>query len=189
MSRVGKKPVDRSPRASTSRSVPRAVDVKGPKGSVTAPILAGITVEKKDGTVVLVRKGEEKQDKALHGLNRALLQNAVLGVTVGLQARDRPRRIGYKAEVKGKNVVFNVGYSHQVTFPMPEGVSVERRAGREGQGRHAHRRDGRRQAEGRPDGDQIRGITSAGPVQAQGLPLRRRDPQEEGRQGDGQVRN
>ena len=70
MSRVGKKPVP----------VPKGVDVqfgtstvigKGPKGSVTAPILAGIAVEKKDGTIVLVRSGEEKKDKALHGLNRA----------------------------------------------------------------------------------------------------------------------
>ena len=82
MSRVGKKPVP-VPKGVDVQIGPAAVTVKGPKGSVTAPILAGIVIEKKDGTLVLVRSGEEKRDKALHGLNRALLQNAVLGVTEG----------------------------------------------------------------------------------------------------------
>jgi large subunit ribosomal protein L6 len=92
---------------------------------VTAPILAGITVEKKDGAVHLTRAGEEKRDKALHGLNRALLQNAVLGVTEGFKREIDLVGIGFKAEVKGKNVVFSVGFSHQVTFPMPEGIKVD----------------------------------------------------------------
>ena len=110
MSRVGKKPVT-LPKGVDVQVGPRTVTVKGPRGSVTSPILAGIAVEKKD--------------KALHGLNRALLQNAVLGVTEGFKREIDLVGIGFKAEVKGKNVVFSVGFSHQVTFPMPEGVKVD----------------------------------------------------------------
>ncbi len=124
MSRVGQKPVT-LPKGVDVQLGPSAVTVKGPKGSVTAPILSGISVEKKEGTVVLTRKGDEKQDKALHGLNRALLQNAVVGVTEGFKREIDLVGIGFKAEVKGKNVVFSVGFSHQVTFPMPEGVKVD----------------------------------------------------------------
>jgi large subunit ribosomal protein L6 len=124
MSRVGKKPIE----------IPKGVDVvvegshvtvKGPRGSVVTPILAGVTVEKKDGLMLLARGGEEKKDKALHGLNRALLQNAVLGVTQGFKREIDLVGIGFKAEVKGKAVVFNVGFSHIVNFPMPEGIKVD----------------------------------------------------------------
>jgi len=124
MSRIGKKPVT-LPRGVDVQVGDAALTVKGPKGSVTAPILAGIRVEKKDGTIVLGRAGEEKKDKALHGLNRALLMNAVRGVTEGFKREIDLVGIGFKAEVKGKNVVFSVGFSHQVTFPMPEGVKVD----------------------------------------------------------------
>jgi large subunit ribosomal protein L6 len=124
MSRVGKKPI----------SIPKGVDVvvagasvtvKGPRGSVVTPILAGVTVETKDGLMVLARGGEEKKDKALHGLNRALLQNAVLGVTQGFKREIDLVGIGFKAEVKGKAVNFSVGFSHVVNFPMPEGIKVD----------------------------------------------------------------
>jgi large subunit ribosomal protein L6 len=123
MSRVGNKPVS-LPKGVDVQIGPAAVTVKGPKGTMTAPILAGIAVEKKDGVVHLARATDEKKDKALHGLNRALLQNAVLGVTEGFKREIDLVGIGFKAEVKGKNVVFSVGFSHQVTFPMPEGVTV-----------------------------------------------------------------
>ena len=124
MSRVGKKPVT-VPKGVDVQVGPAALTVKGPKGSVTAPILAGISVEKKDGAVHLTRAGEEKRDKALHGLNRALLQNAVLGVTEGFKREIDLVGIGFKAEVKGKAVVFSVGFSHPVTFPMPDGIKVD----------------------------------------------------------------
>ena len=88
------------------------------------PVLAGMKIAAKDGRLEVTRQGEEKKDKALHGLNRALLQNAVLGVTEGFKREIDLVGIGFKAEVKGKNVVFSVGFSHQVTFPMPEGVTV-----------------------------------------------------------------
>ncbi len=124
MSRVGKKPIT-IPKGVDVQVAGESVTVKGPKGSVTTPILAGISIEKKDGVLNVVRGGEEKKDKALHGLNRALLQNAVLGVTDGFKREIDLVGIGFKAEVKGKNVVFSVGFSHQVTFPMPEGIKVD----------------------------------------------------------------
>ena len=123
MSRVGKKPIT-IPKGVDVQVAGSSVTVKGPRGSVVTPILAGVSVEKKDGLLSLVRGGEEKKDKALHGLNRALLQNAVLGVTDGFKREIDLVGIGFKAEVKGKNVVFSVGFSHQVTFPMPDGITV-----------------------------------------------------------------
>lgn len=123
MSRVGKKPIT-IPKGVDVQVSGSSVTVKGPKGSVVTPILAGVSVEKKDGLLSLVRGGEEKGDKALHGLNRALLQNAVLGVTDGFKREIDLVGIGFKAEVKGNNVVFSVGFSHQVTFPMPDGIKV-----------------------------------------------------------------
>jgi len=124
MSRIGKKPVA-LPKGVTASVEGQTVKVKGPKGAVVTPILAGITVEKKDGIVRLARGGEEKKDKALHGLNRALLQNAVLGVTEGFKREIDLVGIGFKAEVKGRAVVFSVGFSHVVKFPMPDGIKVE----------------------------------------------------------------
>ena len=124
MSRVGKKPIT-IPKGVDVQVAGSIVTVKGPKGYVVTPILAGVSVEKKDGLLNLVRGGEEKKDKALHGLNRALIQNAVLGVTDGFKREIDLVGIGFKAEVKGKAVVFSVGFSHVVTFPMPEGIKID----------------------------------------------------------------
>ncbi len=124
MSRVGKKPI----------AIPKGVDVKvdggavlvkGPKGATSTPILAGISVVTKEGRVELVRAGDEKRDKAIHGLNRALLMNAVRGVTEGYKREIDLVGIGYKAEKKGKDVVFSVGFSHPVRFPEPEGIRID----------------------------------------------------------------
>ncbi len=123
MSRVGKKPIA-IPKGVQVNVAASTVEVKGPKGAVTTPILAGISVATKDGRIELTRRGEEKQDKALHGLNRALLQNAVLGVTQGYKREIDLVGIGFRAEKKGKDVVFSVGFSHPVRFPEPEGISI-----------------------------------------------------------------
>lgn len=124
MSRVGKKPIT-IPKGVDVRVEGALVQVKGPKGSMSAPILAGIKVVTKDGRIEVARSGEEKRDKAIHGLNRALLQNAVLGVTEGYKKEIDLVGIGFKAEVKGKAVVFSVGFSHTVNFPMPDGIKVD----------------------------------------------------------------
>ncbi len=103
MSRVGKKPIS-IPKGVDVQVAGASVTVKGPKGSVVTPILAGISIETKDGFLNLVRAGEEKKDKALHGLNRALLQNAVKGVTEGFKREIDLVGIGFKAEKKAGKV-------------------------------------------------------------------------------------
>ncbi len=124
MSRVGKKPIP-VPKGVDIDVATAAVHVKGPKGAVTTPILDGIKIAVKNGQIELTRQTEEKQNRSFHGLNRALLQNAVRGVTEGFKREIDLVGIGFKAEVKGRDVVFTVGFSHPVVFPMPEGVKIE----------------------------------------------------------------
>jgi large subunit ribosomal protein L6 len=99
-----------------------AVDVQGPKGKMSVPLPHGIHFEQKDGT--LVAKRETEDQRALHGLARALVANAVTGVTTGFKKDLDIVGVGYRAEVKGKNVVFLLGYSHPIEFPIPEGIQI-----------------------------------------------------------------
>ena len=99
-----------------------AIDVQGPKGKMHVTVPRGIRFEQKDGT--LVAKRESEDHRALHGLARALVANAVTGVTTGFKKDLDIVGVGYRAEVKGKNVVFALGYSHPVEFPIPEGITV-----------------------------------------------------------------
>ena len=99
-----------------------AVDVQGPKGKMTVPLPRGIHFEQKDGTLIAKRESEEQ--RALHGLARALVANAVTGVTQGFKKDLDIVGVGYRAEVKGKNVVLALGYSHPIEFPIPEGIQI-----------------------------------------------------------------
>ena len=99
-----------------------SVDVQGPKGKMTVAIPAGIRFEQKDGTLLAKRDSDER--RALHGLARALVSNAVTGVTQGFKKELDIVGVGYRAEVKGKNVVLALGYSHPVEFPIPEGIQI-----------------------------------------------------------------
>lgn len=101
---------------------PKFVEVQGPKGKMTVPLLAGIHFEQKDATLVAKRDSEEH--RALHGLARALVANAVTGVTTGFKKDLDIVGVGYRAEVKGKNVVLALGYSHPIEFPIPEGIVI-----------------------------------------------------------------
>jgi len=98
------------------------VEVQGPKGKLSVPLPAGIHVEQKDKEVLASRESDEY--RALHGLTRALLANAVHGVTAGFKRELDIVGVGYRAEVKGKNVVFNLGYSHPIEFPVPDGIQI-----------------------------------------------------------------
>ncbi len=123
MSRIGKKPIP-VPKGVTVAVKDGAIEVKGPKGTVTQGIPPGVTFAQ-DGdqlTASLVR-----DDKALgkfHGLARSLVANAVLGVTDGFKKELDIVGVGYRAEVKGRQVHFALGYSHPVVFDMPVGVDV-----------------------------------------------------------------
>jgi large subunit ribosomal protein L6 len=98
------------------------VEVQGPKGKMCVPLPRGIHFEQKDSTLVAKREAEEQ--RALHGLARALVANAVTGVTTGFKKDLDIVGVGYRAEVKGKNVVLALGYSHPIEFPIPEGIVI-----------------------------------------------------------------
>ena len=100
------------------------VRVKGPKGELLNRIPAGLSVKVDGGQVVVARSNDEKNQRALHGLMRSLLANSVEGVTKGFSKDLEIVGVGYKAEVKGKAVVFSLGYSHPIHFPIPEGIQV-----------------------------------------------------------------
>jgi large subunit ribosomal protein L6 len=122
MSRIGRKPIPM--RAGVKYTVNgNTVLVEGPKGKVTAMLPGGITLVQKDGNLIAERQ-EEKQ-AAFHGLARALVFNAVTGVTTGWTKELDVIGIGYRVEMKGKNtVVFTLGYSHPIEFPLPSGIEV-----------------------------------------------------------------
>jgi len=121
MSRIGRKPVS-VPQGVKVQVAGTRIDVQGPKGKLSVPLPTGITLEQKDKEVTASRASEEQ--RALHGLTRALLANAVHGVTEGFKKELDIVGVGYRAEVKGKNVVFSLGFSHPVEFPMPEGIQI-----------------------------------------------------------------
>jgi large subunit ribosomal protein L6 len=122
MSRIGKKPIT-MPKGVKYAVEGNTVVVEGPKGKTTALIPQGITLSEKDGVLTVVR--ERDSQAALHGLARALVFNAVEGVTNGWKKELDVIGIGYRVELKGKNmVVFTLGYSHPIEFPLPTGIEV-----------------------------------------------------------------
>jgi large subunit ribosomal protein L6 len=122
MSRIGKKPIP-LPKGVTVKIEGNTVAVHGPKGKLETPLPSGIRVEQKDG--VLLAQRENDAQAAVHGLARALVNNAVEGVTRGWTRELEIVGIGYRAELKGKGmVVFNLGYSHPIEYPLPAGVEA-----------------------------------------------------------------
>ena len=121
MSRIGHKPIP-VPQGVKIALSEQHVDVQGPKGKLTLGIPRGITFEQKDGVLNAKRASEE--DRAVHGLARALVANAVHGVTQGFKKELDIVGVGYRAEVKGKAVSFALGKSHPVEFKIPEGIQI-----------------------------------------------------------------
>ena len=124
MSRIGKKPIPMPTGVKYKVSDDGAtVLVEGPKGKVTAMLPGGIKLVQKDGALIAERENDKQA--AFHGLARALVFNAVTGVTTGWTKDLDIVGIGYRAELKGKNtVVFTLGYSHPIEFPLPTGITV-----------------------------------------------------------------
>jgi len=122
MSRIGKKPIP-LPSGVKYKVEGNTVLVEGPKGKVAALIAEGISLKTADGHLLVERASEDKA--AVHGLTRALVYNAVHGVTQGWKRELDIVGIGYRAELKGKGtVVFTLGYSHPIEFPLPSGIEV-----------------------------------------------------------------
>ena len=124
MSRIGKKPVA-IPAGVEAKVADGFITVKGPKGSLTQPIHPRITVEVKDGVITVSRPNDLKENRALHGLTRSLINNMVLGVTGEFKKELEVNGVGYRVQKQGKNLVLNLGFSHQVTVPEPEGIRFE----------------------------------------------------------------
>jgi large subunit ribosomal protein L6 len=122
MSRIGKKPIA-MPKGVTFNVQGDVITVKGPKGVVSNHLPGGVKLEQQDGNLVVTRDDESK--RAIHGLVRALVNNAVEGVTKGWTKNLEIVGIGYRAELKGKGmVVFTLGYSHPIEYPLPTGIEV-----------------------------------------------------------------
>ena len=122
MSRIGRKPIP-LPKGVTVKIEGNTVAVQGPKGKLETPVPPGIKMEQQDGNLVAIRQNDSQA--ALHGLARALMNNAVEGVTKGWTRDLEIVGIGYRAELKGKGtVVFNLGYSHPIEYPLPNGIEV-----------------------------------------------------------------
>jgi large subunit ribosomal protein L6 len=131
VSRIGKMPVV-IPKGVDVLADAQTVRVKGPKGELVSRIPGGLSVSVADGQVRITRGDDEPHSRAIHGLLRSLVANSVEGVTKGFTKELEISGVGYKAEVRGKSVVFSLGYSHPIDFPIPEGVAVaiDAKAGR-----------------------------------------------------------
>ena len=122
MSRIGKKPIPVPAGVKINKLADGRVEVQGPKGKLNVLVPEQIKLEQKDGVLNALRESDEQA--ALHGLARALLANAVHGVTQGFKKELDIVGVGYRAELKGKVVAFALGKSHPVEFPIPEGIQI-----------------------------------------------------------------
>jgi len=122
MSRVGKKPIT-LPTGVNVTITNSELEVKGPKGTLRTPIPQGVEFKMEDGTLVAERANDDLS--ALHGLARALANNAIVGVTEGFVKQMDVVGVGYKADVQGKKIVFALGYSHPVEYALPEGIEAK----------------------------------------------------------------
>lgn len=121
MARIGRKPIT-VPTGITLQVEASQITVKGPKGTLQIPLPRGVRLEKQDGTYLAQMENPEQE--ALRGMLRAEIANAITGVSTGFEKQLDIVGIGYRAEAKGKSVVFTLGYSHPIDFPIPEGISV-----------------------------------------------------------------
>jgi len=125
MSRIGKLPVTIPAGVEVKISDSNLVTVKGPKGELQEQISNLIKVEVKDGVLTVTRDSDAKEARSAHGLSRTLIQNMVAGVTNGFEKKLQLIGVGYKAEKKGNVLVLNLGYSHPIEMPDPEGIQTE----------------------------------------------------------------
>src|SRR5262245_21089232 len=123
MSRIGKKPIT-IPKGVTVKVVDGAVEVQEPQGKLRQAHPAGSNVDPADGHLLAKRATDGPELGKFHGLARSLVANAVLGVTDGFKKELDIVGVGYRAELKGKQVIFALGYSHAVVFDVPQGIDV-----------------------------------------------------------------
>ena len=125
MSRIGSAPIS-LPQGVEAKIAAAEVGIKGPKGQLQIPFLTEyLQVGQQDSEVIVSRKSEDKKARALHGLTRTLIANAVAGVTQGFSKNLDVFGVGYSAEVQGKQLTLHVGYSHPVVYQAPDGITIE----------------------------------------------------------------
>jgi large subunit ribosomal protein L6 len=124
MSRIGRKPIE-VPDGVEIDVKPGAVGVKGPKGELSQDVNREMKVDLTDGTLTVSRPTDRGDHRALHGLTRSLIANMVEGVTDGFERRLEIQGVGYRAQLKGKNLELAVGYSHPVPIAAPDGIEFE----------------------------------------------------------------
>lgn len=124
MSRIGKKPV-LIPKGVTVTLNGNKLKVKGPKGELESSFHKAMQIESKESEIHVARPNDLKESKSLHGLTRALIQNMVVGVTTGFEKSLEIVGVGYRAELKGKNLLLNIGFSHPIYFMPPDGITFQ----------------------------------------------------------------
>ncbi len=125
MSRIGNLPVPISDKVEFSVNADNIATFKGEKGTNTLRIHPNITIEKSNGELIIKRNNDEKSNRALHGLFRALINNAVVGVSEGYTKKLEIIGVGYRASISGDVLELNLGYSHPIFFVPPEGITIE----------------------------------------------------------------
>jgi large subunit ribosomal protein L6 len=124
MSRIGKLPIE-IPKGVKITFVDSVLTVQGPNGKLSRVIMPCVTLNMSETSLEVTRNDEATSSRAAHGLTRTLINNMVTGVTKGFQTDLEINGVGYRAEVKGKELVLSLGYSHPVNFPIPEGIAIE----------------------------------------------------------------
>jgi large subunit ribosomal protein L6 len=123
MSRVGGKAIA-VPKDVKVQIAEQSLTIQGPKGELSTPVPPGISFALAAGELLCKRSNDERQQRAFHGLARALAMNAIRGVTEGFQKELDIVGVGYKAQLEGKKVVFALGFSHPVEYPIPDGIKI-----------------------------------------------------------------
>jgi large subunit ribosomal protein L6 len=124
MSRIGKKPVV-VPKGVTANVEGQTVSAKGPKGQLSVVLVDDVGVEMTEQGIAVQPRNESQRARAMWGMSRTLVQNIVTGVTQGFEERLEISGVGYRAQAQGKTVNLALGYSHEVNYPVPEGIKVE----------------------------------------------------------------
>jgi large subunit ribosomal protein L6 len=124
MSRIGKKPVA-VPKGVTANVEGQMVTAKGPKGQLAVALVDKVSVTMADGSISVEPRDRSKEARSVWGMSRTLVQNILVGVTDGFVERLEINGVGYRAQVEGKNLNLALGYSHDVKYPIPEGIKIE----------------------------------------------------------------
>ena len=125
MSRIGRMPITVPAGVTVNVAEGNVVTVKGPKGELTRALSAEMTINQEGNVITVTRPSDEKAHRSLHGLTRTLLNNMIVGVTDGYKKELDVNGVGYRVAKDGKNLVMNLGYSHQVIVPEIDGITID----------------------------------------------------------------